>query len=43
LLDRRYFALPEEKFRQFMAMLDKQPASNPRLSRLLKTRAPWDK
>jgi uncharacterized protein (DUF1778 family) len=43
LLDKRYFALPEEEFRRFTAMLDKQPASNPRLSRLLKTRAPWDK
>ncbi len=43
LLDRRYFVLPEEKFRQFMAMLDKTPASNPRLARLFKTRAPWDK
>ena len=43
LLDKRYFALPEEEFRRFTAMLDKPPASNPRLSRLLKTRAPWDK
>lgn len=43
LLDRRYFILPEERFRRFTAMLDKPPASNPRLARLLKTRAPWDK
>ena len=43
LLDRRYFALPEEEFRRFTAMLDKPPASNPRLARLLKTKAPWDK
>ena len=43
LLDRRYFALPEDKFRDFMAMLDVPPATNPRLARLLKTRAPWDK
>jgi uncharacterized protein (DUF1778 family) len=43
LLDRRYFALPEEEFRRFRAMLDKPPARNPRLARLLKTRAPWDK
>ena len=43
LLDRRYFALPEETFKRFTAMLDKPPARNPRLARLLKTRAPWDK
>jgi len=43
LLDRRYFALPEQEFKRFIAMLDRPPASNPRLERLLKTRAPWDK
>lgn len=43
LLDRRYFALPDEEFKRFIAMLDKPPASNPRLARLLKTRAPWDR
>src|SRR5579862_6744956 len=43
LLDRRYFALPEEDFKRFKAMLDKPPAANPRLTRLLKTKAPWDK
>lgn len=43
LLDQRYFALPDEDFRRFLAMLDKPPASNPRLARLLKTKAPWDK
>lgn len=43
LLDRRYFALPAEEFKRFTAMLDKPPASNPRLARLLKTRAPWDR
>ena len=43
LLDRRYFAIPDEEFRQFTAMLDKPPATNSRLARLLKTRAPWDK
>jgi uncharacterized protein (DUF1778 family) len=42
LLDRRFFALPDEEFRRFTSMLDKPPASNPRLARLLKTRAPWD-
>lgn len=43
LLDRRYFALPDEEFKRFAAMLDNPPASNPRLARLLKTRAPWGK
>lgn len=43
LLDRRYFALPTEEFKRFNAMLDKPPANNARLARLLKTKAPWDK
>jgi uncharacterized protein (DUF1778 family) len=43
LLDRRYFILPDEQFRRFTAMLDKPVASNLRLARLLKARAPWDK
>jgi uncharacterized protein (DUF1778 family) len=43
LLDRRYFALPDDEFKRFTAMLDKPPASNPRLTRLLRTKAPWDK
>lgn len=43
LLDRRYFALSDEQFKRFTAMLDKPPASNPRLERLLKTKAPWDR
>jgi uncharacterized protein (DUF1778 family) len=43
LLDRRYFNLPEDEFRRFTAMLDRPPASNPRLARLLRSKAPWDK
>jgi uncharacterized protein (DUF1778 family) len=43
LLDRRYFSLGEAEFRRFIAMLDKPPASNPRLARLLRTKAPWDR
>jgi uncharacterized protein (DUF1778 family) len=39
LLDRRYFVLPDEEFKRFAAMLDKPPASNPRLARLLKTQS----
>jgi len=43
LLDRRYFALPAEEFKRFTALLDRPPASNPRLTRMLKAKAPWDK
>jgi uncharacterized protein (DUF1778 family) len=43
LLDRRYFALSGEAFRRFTAMLDKPPASNPKLRRLIETKAPWDR
>ena len=42
LLDCRYFGLSEEAFKRFTAMLDKPPASNARLRRLLQSRAPWD-
>ena len=42
LLDRRYFLLSEDAFRKFTAMLDKPPKDNPRLRRLLKTKAPWE-
>lgn len=41
LLDRRYFMLSEEAFGRFTAMLDKPPRDNPKLRRLLETRAPW--
>ena len=43
LLDRRFFVLSEAEFKRFTTMLDKPPASNPRLERLLRTKAPWDK
>jgi uncharacterized protein (DUF1778 family) len=43
LLDRRYFSLSEAEFKRFSAMLDKPPKDNPRLRRLLQTRAPWDR
>ena len=43
LLDRRYFALPEDQFRKFVALLDRPPNDNPRLRRLLQTKAPWDR
>lgn len=42
LLDRRYFQLDEAEFKRFAAALDKPPADNPRLRRLLVAKAPWD-
>ncbi len=43
LLDRRYFVLSEDKFRKFQAMRDRPPKDNPRLRRLLHTKAPWER
>jgi len=35
--------LDEKTHKRFHQALDKPPADNPRLQRLLKTKAPWDK
>ncbi len=43
LLDRLYFALDAETFKEFTTMLDSAPARNPRLRRLLTEKAPWDR
>lgn len=43
LLERRYFSLPPQEFRRFASLLDRPPASNSRLRRLLKTTPPWQK
>ena len=43
LLDRRYFSLSEDAFKKFRTMLDKPPAQNPKLRRLLETKAPWER
>ena len=43
LLNRRYFSLPEDDFKKFVAMLDSPPKDNPRLRRLLQSKAPWDR
>lgn len=43
LLDRRYFALDAEAFREFTTMLDSPPADNPRLRHLLTGKAPWER
>ena len=43
LLDRRYFVLSDDDFKRFAAVLDKPPASNPKLRRLLRTKPPWER
>lgn len=43
LLDRRYFTLSSDEFERFSVALDKPPADNARLRRLLKTKAPWER
>lgn len=43
LLGQRYFVLSADAFEKFTAMLDKPPKDNPRLRRLLETKAPWDR
>ena len=42
LLDQRYFQLDKKDFDKFNAALDNAPADNPRLRRLLRTKAPWE-
>lgn len=43
LLDRRFFLLDEKAYRRFITVLDKPPADNQRLRRLLTRKAPWDR
>jgi uncharacterized protein (DUF1778 family) len=43
LLDRRYFLVDQHTFKRFVDALDKAPSDNPRLRRLLRTKAPWEK
>ncbi|MBD2497243.1 DUF1778 domain-containing protein [Nostoc sp. FACHB-280] len=42
LLDRRLFVLDDEKFQEFMAILDAPPSVNENLHQLLTEKAPWD-
>lgn len=42
LLDRRLFLLDEPAYQRFTAALDETPAENPRLRRLLASKAPWE-
>jgi uncharacterized protein (DUF1778 family) len=41
LLDRRFFPLDEKAFKRFGAALAKPPGDNPKLRRLLASKAPW--
>ena len=43
LLDQRYFYLDDQAFQRFTEMLDTPPTHNPGLTRLLTTKAPWEK
>jgi uncharacterized protein (DUF1778 family) len=43
LLDRTFFHLDEKTYKRFLAALDKSPAENPRLRRLLKSKSPWER
>ncbi len=42
VLDQRLFVLDDEAFTQFTKALNKAPADNPKLRRLLKSKAPWE-
>jgi uncharacterized protein (DUF1778 family) len=41
LLDRRLFHVDAATFRRFVEALDAPPSDNPRLRKLLHTKAPW--
>ena len=43
LLDRRFLLLDEKAYKRFTAALDKPPADNPKLRRLLSPKAPWER
>lgn len=43
LLDRRLFHLDPQGYKEFTAALDEAPADNPRLHRMLKSKAPWQR
>jgi uncharacterized protein (DUF1778 family) len=42
LLDQRFFPLDEKAYKRFTAALDKPPAENSRLRRLLTRKAAWE-
>ncbi|HMW47193.1 MAG TPA: DUF1778 domain-containing protein [Cellvibrionaceae bacterium] len=42
LLDQVFFALDDERYQQFTALLDTPTSSNPALVQLLAVKAPWN-
>jgi len=42
VLDQVFFSLDDNKYQQFIAMLDAPPAHNIGLERLMAVKAPWD-
>jgi uncharacterized protein (DUF1778 family) len=42
LLDQRLFLLDEKTYKRFTSALDKSPAENTRLRRLMRTKAAWE-
>jgi len=42
ILDQRVFLMGEEAFAKFQALLDAPSRENPRLHKLMETRAPWE-
>jgi uncharacterized protein (DUF1778 family) len=43
LLDRTFFHLDRRAYQRFLAALEKPPAENPRLRRLLTSKSPWER
>ena len=43
LLDRRFFLVDQKAYRRFTLALDKPPSDNPKLRRLLASKAPWER
>ena len=43
LVDQRLFLLGDRAYRRFTAALDAVPTENPRLRRLLRAQAPWER
>jgi uncharacterized protein (DUF1778 family) len=43
LLDRTFFHLDQKAYKRFIDALDRRPAKNSRLSRLLHSTPPWEK
>ncbi|MGZ0080514.1 type II toxin-antitoxin system TacA family antitoxin [Methylomonas sp. YC3] len=42
LLDQRVFTLDAAAFQKFQALLDAPPSENPKLRKLMATKAPWE-